>query len=237
MKILAVDTATRSCSVALAEDDRLLAEFTLVRRQTHSRHLAGLIDGLLQSCGVPAESVDGFAVTCGPGSFTGLRIGMSAVKGLAEAIGRPVAGVSTLEVLALQAGPRSALICPVIDARRKEVYIGAYRIQTNLPSVVIAAQTSRPESVPGIIAEPCIYLGDGALLYRDRLLAAGKGDEVLAPGAAHIIRAAGVATLAREKFLAGGGQEAASLVPIYLRKSDAEQNRRRGAIDKIPNIH
>jgi len=234
MKILAVDTATRSCSVALMDGEDLLAEFTLVRRQTHSRHLTGLIDRMLAFCGVGTDDLDGFAVTRGPGSFTGLRIGLSTVKGMAEALGRQMAGVSTLEVLAVQAGPTRKLICPVIDARRKEVYVGAYRLVNGRPVSVVAEQTAAPEAVPGLVADECIYLGDGALLYRERLLQAGRGAEVLGPGGPHVIRAATVARLARDRFLAGDAEDPAGFVPVYLRKSDAERNRAAG---KISNIH
>lgn len=237
MKILAVDTATRSCSVALIEDDRLVAEFTLVRRQTHSRHLTAMIADLLRTCDQSPEAIDGFAVTRGPGSFTGLRIGLSTVKGMAEALQRPLAGVSTLEVLAMQVLPAPKLVCPVIDARRKEVYVGAFRLENGLPSPVAAERVALPEQVPGITAEPCIYVGDGALLYRDRLLAAERGDQVLQPGAGHVIRAATAAFLARERFLAGRGEDPAELVPVYLRKSDAERNRPRPPDGKISNIH
>lgn len=237
MKILAVDTATRSCSVALTEDDRLLAEFTLVRRQTHSRHLAVLIDHLLQQCDLKPDAVDGFAVTHGPGSFTGLRIGLSTVKGMAEAIGRPMAGVSTLAALAMQVGPCPQPVCPIIDARRKEVYVGGYRFENGLPTAEFDERAVRPESVPLLFSEPCIYIGDGALLYRDRLLRPGRSDVVLAPDAAHVLRAGTVAALAWHQFRAGRGQDPGDFVPVYLRKSDAERNRHRNTIGKISNIH
>ena len=121
MRVLAVDTATYSCSVAITDGDRLLSETTLVSGETHSRHLASLIEALTQTAGLSLEQMEGFAVSRGPGSFTGLRIGISTVKGLAVAGNRPMVGVSTLAALAWQVGPTDHLICPMIDARRDEV--------------------------------------------------------------------------------------------------------------------
>jgi tRNA threonylcarbamoyladenosine biosynthesis protein TsaB len=237
MKILAVDTATRSCSVALMNEDHLVAEFTLARRQTHSRHLMAMIADLLHASGETPAAIDGFAVTLGPGSFTGLRIGSSTVKGLAEALQRPMAGVSTLAALAMQALPANKLVCPVIDARRKEVYAGAYRLKNGVPTAVAEEQVLTPEQVAARFDEPCLYIGDGALLYRERLLKPDGNDEVSAIASVHVIHAAAVARLARPFFLSGLGRDPADFVPIYLRRSDAEQTRSTCSKGKISNIH
>lgn len=237
MKVLAVDTATRSCSVALMNEDHLVAEFTLLRRQTHSRHLMAMIADLLDASGETPAAIDGFAVTHGPGSFTGLRIGSSTVKGLAEALQRPMAGVSTLAALAMQALPADKLVCPVIDARRKEVYAGAYRLKNGVPTAVAEEQVLAPEQVAARFDEPCIYIGDGALLYRERLLTPDRDDEVPAIASVHVIHAAAVARLARPVFLSGLGRDPADFVPTYLRKSDAERNRSARSKGEISNIH
>ena len=131
MKILAFDTAMQSCSVALTEDSRLLAEVNLVNTETHSRHLAGLIRDVCRMARTELSEIDGYAVTRGPGSFTGLRIGISTAIGLAQASGKPIAGVSTLHSLAAQATVPSQLVCPMIDARRGEVYVSVLRYATS----------------------------------------------------------------------------------------------------------
>lgn len=126
MKILAVDTATKSCSVALTEDDAVLAETTTHSGQTHSRHLLNIVDAVIARAGLTLNQIDGFAVSIGPGSFTGLRIGISTVKGLAYGRGRPVVGVSSLEALSRQCPQTPQQICAMIDARKQEVYFCFY---------------------------------------------------------------------------------------------------------------
>ena len=127
MKILAVDTATKSCSVAVIDEDTLLAESTSFNDQTHSRQLLNIIDTVLGKANLKIGQVDGFAVSIGPGSFTGLRIGISSVKGLAFSLNKPVVGVSSLQTLAFQCNQNPYLICPVLDARKQEVYYCHYR--------------------------------------------------------------------------------------------------------------
>ena len=136
MILLAADTASRSCGVAVVEDGAVLAEINDVSGQTHSRHLMAMVDRVLSMSVGGLDRVDGFAVTRGPGSFTGLRIGISTLKGLAEATGKPLVGVSSLEALAWQVFPAERLIVPMLDARRKEVYAARYmRRGTTLTSV------------------------------------------------------------------------------------------------------
>ncbi len=118
MKILALDTATKSCSVALTENGRLCAELTTLKDQTHSKHVMDLIHSVFEISGVSISDVDGFAVTIGPGSFTGLRIGISTIKGLAHAVGKPIVGISSLKALAWQCTDQNFLICPLLDARK-----------------------------------------------------------------------------------------------------------------------
>ena len=127
MRILAVDTATQTCGVAVADDHRLMAEVTIVREETHSKHLINAIEAVLTQAATSLADLDGFAVTIGPGSFTGLRIGISSIKGLAAATGKPVAGISSLDALAFQTTVSSGLVCPLLDARKGEVYFSKFR--------------------------------------------------------------------------------------------------------------
>jgi len=222
MKILAVDTATRSCSVALIDGDRLATEMTTTRKETHSRHLMGMIDTVFQTAGLTAADVDGFAVTRGPGSFTGLRIGISTVKGLALASVKPLVGISGLEALARQLPFSTHLICPILDARKGEVYAARYQGTGNEIHEVMTERAVSPiEAVSGI-DRPCIFLGDGALLYRDLISEKTEVPAFFAPPGFHTLRASIVAFAAQPILERGDADSPTALTPRYLRKSDAE---------------
>jgi tRNA threonylcarbamoyladenosine biosynthesis protein TsaB len=164
MKLLAVDTASQSCGVALMEKDRLLAEMLLVSRETHSVHLMGMIREVSTRSKVPLASVDGFAVSLGPGSFTGLRIGISTLKGLAAALEKPLVGVSTLEALAWQHPLSGSPVVVLMDARRKEVYAARFRFDFGSLVRETPDQVRDPMAVIGEVAGPCLFVGSGAVL-------------------------------------------------------------------------
>jgi tRNA threonylcarbamoyladenosine biosynthesis protein TsaB len=166
MKILALDTATNSCSVAATDDGALSAELTIRKNQTHSKHLMELIHSVLEIAGFGVADLDGLAVTIGPGSFTGLRIGISTIKGLAHALDKPVVGVSTLEALAWQCGQTSYLICPLLDARKGEVYAATYRFNADQLVQKTSARAMIPEAIAEEVKSPCVFIGTGARLYR-----------------------------------------------------------------------
>ena len=225
MKILAVDTATKSCSVAIVQNDTVLSEVTLVRRQTHSKHLMEVIHSVVSFAGIMLSDLDGFAVTRGPGSFTGHRIGLGTVKGLAVASGKPIVGVSSLACLATQSRIPSYLICPILDARKGEVYWSRYRYADNQLNQFCPEQVSPPENVLADIGEPCLFVGDGARFYQDLIeLRLGQLAH-FAPDEQDIIRGATVALLSQERFKKGRIDDTASLTPCYIRRSDAEMNR------------
>lgn len=222
MRVLAVDTATSSCSVAIADGDRLLAEMTLVSGQTHSRHLVRLIETLLRSAGLSLDRIEGFSVARGPGSFTGLRIGISTVKGLATAGSRPVAGVSTLAALAWQIGPTDHMVCPMIDARRNEVYAACFRYDPDGPVPVSEERVATPEAILAALKQPCVFVGSGAAAYRHEILAKAGRHAFIAPVGLNAIRGAAIAMLGARRLSAGDADDVDLLVPTYLRKSDAE---------------
>jgi tRNA threonylcarbamoyladenosine biosynthesis protein TsaB len=224
MRILAVNTATKSCSVAITEQKAVLSELTSVSEQTHSKHLLEMIHKVMQNAGVGMSSVDGFAVTRGPGSFTGLRIGISSIKGLAFAVNKPVVGISSLEALARQSTLVTDFVCPLIDARKGEVYAAIYR---DTPEGLIQESDEMvlpPDELFKRIDKPCVFLGSGAVLYREdiRLQLGGLG--AIAPQQCHVIRASTIAALGRKRFENGDVDDVAELVPHYIRKSDAELN-------------
>lgn len=222
MKILAIDTASRSCSVAVVNGDALMAELTDVSGQTHSRHLMAMVDRVIAMSVKRMGDIDGYAVTRGPGSFTGLRIGISTAKGLAEAAGRPLVGVSSLEALAWPVLQGGATILPMLDARRKEVYAARYTRLGGLLQPLAPERALTPEAAVERVAGPCLLVGDGALTYEARLRAVLGGQMQLALPFLHIIRASTVAFLARAR-LAETVDERLTLTPRYLRPSYVDE--------------
>lgn len=225
MKILAIDTASTTGSVAVVDDETLLAETTAARRETHSRRLMDMIDGVLDLSGLTMKQIDGFAFTKGPGSFTGLRIGLSIVKALALVTAKPMAGVSSLEVLALQAANGLRLICPMMDARNKELYCARYRMTDGGVTPLTAEKAlSAEESVSGI-GEPCLLIGDGAHRYRS-FFESHLGEYArFASVADGIPRASTVARLSLIRFRTHQTDCIHAVVPAYLRKSYAEMKK------------
>ncbi|MDZ7579360.1 MAG: tRNA (adenosine(37)-N6)-threonylcarbamoyltransferase complex dimerization subunit type 1 TsaB [Deltaproteobacteria bacterium] len=226
MKILAVDTATNSCSVALTDGEHLLAEINLVSTRTHSRHLANMIRETCRLARLALAEVDAYAVVKGPGSFTGLRIGVSTVKGLAEAANRPIVGISALRALAEQASASTPLVCPLIDARRAEVYFASYRIIDGVLAECDLEEVLPPELALQAIAAPCTFVGNGAALYHTLIRDSLGGKAFFAHSSAHVLRASTVARLAWRRLENGASDEITHFVPVYLRKSDARINQR-----------
>ncbi len=224
MKVLAVDTATGSCSVAILEKESLLAEVTLVSNRTHSEHLMGMITEAIRLAGLTISDVDGFAVTRGPGSFTGIRIGLSTVKGLATASNKPVVGVSSLKALASQCYAPSILICPLIDARRGEVYYASYRYQEGHLLQLNSEQVAPPGNVMPGLHEPCLFVGNGVVPYREVIRLRLGQLALFAPVSQSVIRAATVGFLGMKRLWDGDMGDLVRLAPRYIRPSDAEIN-------------
>ena len=224
MKILAVDTATKSCSIAITERGSLCAELTTLKDQTHSKHLMDLIHKGLGMTGFSVADIDGLAITVGPGSFTGLRIGISTIKGLAHALDKPVVGVSSLEALAWQCADRSYLICSMLDARKSEVYWATYRYTDDRLNRKSDENVGAPGAAVEEIKEPCVFIGSGAQLYRQRLSTALGERAHFVPDGQNLIRASSVAFLSMPRFETQDTVAAADLVPHYIRRSDAELN-------------
>lgn len=220
MNILAVDTATGSCSAAFIKDRHLIAEEVYTAGKTHSRHLMGIIDHILSRCESTPADIDGIAVTRGPGTFTGLRIGLSTVKGLAAAIEKPVAGVSSLAALAFPLAWSGKPVVAMIDARRGEIYHARFSgNEGSEPGET--AMVSAPDEAAENLPEGAILVGSGAVLYRD-IWARRRLDVRLAPETAHVIRAASVGMLAMDRFENQVPDSVEALVPEYIRKSDAQ---------------
>ena len=222
MKILAVDTSTNYLNVAVVEDEYTRIEISLNAGQTHSKHLMPMIDSALSLTGLDLSMIDGFAVTVGPGSFTGLRIGLSVVKGLASALGKAVAGVSSLEAVAYPWLGLPFLICALLDARKKEVYSSLYRSDGNRLLKIAEETVLSIEEAIGKINEKCLFVGSGALLHR-RVIIDRIGDLAVFPlPDAHAVRASSVARLGLGCFLEQKERSPSEILPLYLRPSDAE---------------
>jgi tRNA threonylcarbamoyladenosine biosynthesis protein TsaB len=222
MYVLAVDTATPVCSAALVHGFHILAEFSLGTGKTHATHIMGMISNVLARCEMTLDQMDGFAVGRGPGSFTGLRIGVSTVKGLAAGSGKPLVGVSSLEALARQAYRKGYTICPMIDARRGEVYTTRFTAGRDGLIQCFPESVMSPEKALDGVDSPCIVVGSGAVAYRDHFLRVpGKNIEPAMSGQ-HQVRASTIALLSLDRFQRLPADSAGRVTPAYIRKSDAE---------------
>ena len=231
MKILGLDSSGLVAGVAVVEDDVLLAEYTTNYKKTHSQTLLPMLDELRTMIELDLNTVDAVAVASGPGSFTGLRIGSATAKGLGLALGKPLVEVPTLEGLAWNMWGACGLVCPLMDARRNQVYTAAYEFISEGENFQL--QTVIPQSPVDItefinrlneIGRETIFLGDGVPVYLPVIQEHIKVPYRLAPASANRQRAACIASLGSVYFAEGKTVSAAEHKPEYLRKSQAEQD-------------
>ncbi len=239
MKILAIDSSGLAASVAVVEDDSLIAEYTTNYKKTHSQTLLPMLDEVRKMIELDLSSIDAIAVAAGPGSFTGLRIGSATAKGLGFALDKPLIGVPTVDALAMNLYGTQDIVCPIMDARRNQVYTGIYtfeRVKTEghriefrlhilepqcvVPIERIAAQLNQLSS-PGNV----VFLGDGVPVFAQRLETLMERSYSLAPATQNRQRAGAVALLASAYAKEGRMQPAWQHVPEYLRPSQAERQR------------
>ena len=228
MKILALESSAIAASVALTEDETLLAQSFQNTGLTHSRTLMPMCEDLLKNVGMTMKDVDLIAVAAGPGSFTGLRIGVSTAKGLAWAGEKPCVGVSTLEAMAWTVAHMGGEICPVMDARRNQVYNARFRVEDGRPVRLTEDRAIGLEELKGEIMEmggnAQVLVGDGTTLCYNAFQNAGMA-AVLPPPHLRLQRAWGVARAALELARKGETVTAAELIPVYHRLSQAERER------------
>lgn len=226
--ILSIDTATPCSAVALTcgtrKEGRVVASLSLTGAVTHSRRLLAAIDYIMQKAEIDWSSIAGIGVSLGPGSFTGLRIGMATAKGLAAAAGKMLFGVSTLDSLAAKC-VTSRLICTVLDARKKEVYTAFYRCNADgfaerISDITVVA----PEKLVAAVSEPVFMVGDGAMVYGEVFRHLLGKNVIFAPSQLHEPSASSLGMLAGEMLEAGEQLDLAEAVPLYIRSSDAELN-------------
>lgn len=239
MRILGIESSSLVASVAIVTDDVVTAEYTVNLKKTHSQTLLPMIDEMVRMLEIDLHSVDAIAVSGGPGSFTGLRIGSATGKGLGMALGRPLIHVPTMDAMAYCLYGSSGLICPVMDARRHQVYTGLYRFEDSFQVVkeqwaadiydLIGELNQRGERV--------IFLGDGVPVNREIIEQEIKVPVCFPPAHVNRQRAAAVAALGAVYAKQGRLETAAEHRPDYLRKSQAEREReiaeRQGEMDKL----
>ncbi len=212
-------------AVGIVDGAELIAELRTNVAVTHSERLMMHVDGLLKSARLTLADMDGFAVTTGPGSFTGLRIGLAAVKGLAYGTGKPVAGMSTLDVLADNLPYCKYQVCPALDARKKMVYAALYKQSDTVRKVVLPPSVITPEELADMIEEPTVFLGEGAYVYKAMFEGRLCCQALFAPRAFGYPSGASVAFRGLKEIEAGRASDPSTLAPVYIRKSDAEEQK------------
>jgi tRNA threonylcarbamoyladenosine biosynthesis protein TsaB len=226
MRILAVDTTTPRGSVAVLENRRLLAEIDIESATTHSARLLGSIDFALRVLRLGIQDIDGFAVSPGPGSFTGIRIGLSTIKSFAFASGKPIAAVSSLAALAWKLRASDCrLIAPVLDAKKGEVYAALFEcLEGRLKEVVPQDVYSPDHFLAALPARRVIcFIGNGAALFRNRIKRRLKDRAEFSPRPPFIAEEIG--QLGWDLLRRGRGTSSEKLAPLYFRKSQAEEKR------------
>lgn len=230
MLILAVDSATPVAGVALLNEDKLIREEFVNYKKNHSETLMPMIDEVLSECGCTLQDLSAVAVTVGPGSFTGLRIGLATVKGLSMAMGKPVIAISTLDVLAHNIILSNALVCPLLDARKQEVYAALYDVLDLVPQRLVEEMACSPGNLVELIRETAIrlgkeriiMLGDGFYPYKDFFRQQLGQKLQIAPHHLMLPRAAALGSLAVKKYERQDFEDAFNLRPRYIRLSEAE---------------
>jgi len=226
--VLAVDTATDVYSVALVRGPELVAEFTACAPRRHAERLHALLQHVLAEAGILLPAVDVFGVSSGPGSFTGLRIGVSAMKGLAFACGKPLIAVNTLDALAHTVPPAFPDLVAMLDARMHEVYAATYAREAQAWRRVGAPQVGAPGPLAAQAPPGACFVGDGIVRYADEVRGAAPA-AVLLGGYHATPRAGAVALLAVASYAAGAPGDPGSVTPLYLRQSQPEEARHRAA--------
>jgi len=220
--ILALDTASPSGSVALVRDGHLVGESILNLKTTHSERLLGVVDHLLGGVGCTLDQLDALAVVRGPGSFTGLRVGMATAKGLALALEVPLVGVSSLAALAANAPFARMPVCALLDARKNEVYAGLFSCAAGRPEPLGEERVVPPETFLQGLSGEALFVGDGAERYRSLIVRHLGGGAHFVPTPLNQPRAALVAWLAADELDGAPVSPADLLAPVYLRPSEAE---------------
>ncbi len=236
MLAFGIDTCCAAATAALIDETRLIAETFINTKKTHSEKMLPQIDNMLAFAEVDINDADCFCVACGPGSFTGVRIGVAMVKAFAEATGKPCVSVSTLHALANNVGVFNGIICPILDARRNQVYNALFRGGESLVRICDDRALGLDELLVELkeYTEPVIFLGDGVLVYEAEIKEALGESAIFAPVSLRLNLAASVAEVGLKLFKEGKTTPVDELSPQYLRLSQAERekNMKKDGINK-----
>ncbi len=220
MLILGIETSTMTGSVALMNEKGLIAEYTLNLRETHTSRLMPAIDRILKDASLTIKDLDGIAVSLGPGSFTGLRIGIATAKGLAQGLNIPIVGIPTLDGLAFKLFNCQDLVCPILDARKGEVYTALYKNGKRLTRYMACEPGELLKKI-GLRVKGqglrIVFLGDGIEVYGDLIKKRLGKRAILAPKARRLPDASSIAELGLKKLKRSRKTELLSLRPIYVR--------------------
>lgn len=223
MKVLGLETATTAGSIAIVDDNEgLISEVKINIKVAHAERLMNSVDWLFKSSKISINEIDAFAISIGPGSFTGLRIGLSTAKGLSYATNKPIVPVPTLDAFAGTLPFCSHFICPMLDARKNEIYTGLYKWEDEMLKKVIPETAVRPSDFLKEIKEPTVFIGDGVKIYKKLITDTLKSNAIFAPASKMSPSASIVAEIVIEKLKEGIFTDPVSLTPFYIRKSEAE---------------
>ncbi|MBN1614846.1 MAG: tRNA (adenosine(37)-N6)-threonylcarbamoyltransferase complex dimerization subunit type 1 TsaB [Deltaproteobacteria bacterium] len=222
MYILALDTSTATLALALLDDRKVLAEGFWDLGVNHSQVLLPALEGMLKVAGLTIGQIELFACTIGPGSFTGIRIGISTIKGFALATGRPIAGISTLDALAGDAATDTMMVCPMLDARKGQVYAALYKPDEAGLEKLAGDQLTEVGPFVRAISREVLFLGDGALCHARSIQAVLGSRAHFAAPHRHHVSASSVGLLGLQKYLDGEFLDPLTFTPRYLRLSEAE---------------
>ena len=228
MRILAIEASSQVAGVAILTDDVITAEYTVNHKITHSQTLMPMLDEIVKMTETDLHTFDAIAISGGPGSFTGLRIGSATGKGLAQALDIPIIHVPTLEGMAYNAYGFNGIICPIMDARRSQVYTGAYKFEEDDMEILLdGCAISIEELVEQLkcFSEKVLFIGDGIPVFKEYLTNELGERAVFAPANMNRQRAASVASLAVKCYEQGKAVEAKEHLPEYFRTSQAERER------------
>lgn len=228
MRVLGLDSSGLVASVAVIENDTLIAEYTINYKKTHSQTLLPMLDEIVRRIDLDLASVDCIAVAEGPGSFTGLRIGCSTAKGLGQALNKELVGVPTVDALAYNLVGSKDLVCPLMDARRNQVYTGLYNFEKDCMKIMkeqCAVDISEIIDAINLADKQVVFIGDGVGVYKDFIEAQCRVPYYFAPAHVNKQRAASVAALGKVYYEQGRGINAAMMRPEYLRLTQAERER------------
>ncbi len=226
MKVLALDTSGTNCSVCILDEKEIICDFNLNTSITHSQTLLPIIDTLKKFSNTNLEDVDFFACSIGPGSFTGLRIGIATIKGFSLSLNKPVVGVSTLLSLAYNVSYFDGIICSVLDAKNNNVYAGLFEYKDNKPTLIDDYITESVDSLIDILkskSSKIMFVGDGAVSFKDKFMESFDESAYFAPLHLNNQLASSVAKAALDKAILNEFETCDSLNPTYLRKSQAER--------------